>query len=182
MDATTGKILAESNSNSQIEPASMTKVMTGYIVADQIEQGMISSDDNVLISRKAWKMEGSRMFIEVGKQVSVEDLLKGLVIQSGNDAAVALAEYVAGSEQVFVDVMNEYASVLGLRNTLFQNSTGLPDADHFTSVRDLAVLSWGLIDNFPSHYDLYKEKEYTINNIRQLNRINCFGVMNLSMG
>ena len=128
MDATTGKILAESNSNSQIEPASMTKVMTGYIVADQIEQGMISNDDNVLISRKAWKMEGSRMFIEVGKRVSVKDLLKGLVIQSGNDAAVALAEYVAGSEQIFVDVMNEYASVLGLRNTLFQNSTGLPDA------------------------------------------------------
>ena len=109
MDATTGKILAESNSNSQIEPASMTKVMTGYIVADQIEQDMISNDDNVLISRKAWKMEGSRMFIEVGKRVSVKDLLKGLVIQSGNDAAVALAEYVAGSEQIFVDVMNEYA-------------------------------------------------------------------------
>ena len=120
MDATTGKILAESNSNSQIEPASMTKVMTGYIVADQIEQGMISKNDNVLISRKAWKMEGSRMFIEVGKRVSVKDLLKGLVIQSGNDAAVALAEYVAGSEQIFVDVMNEYASVLGLRNTLFK--------------------------------------------------------------
>jgi D-alanyl-D-alanine carboxypeptidase (penicillin-binding protein 5/6) len=170
MDATTGKILAESNSNSQIEPASMTKVMTGYIVADQIEQDMISNDDNVLISRKAWKMEGSRMFIEVGKRVSVEDLLKGLVIQSGNDAAVALAEYVAGSEQIFVDVMNEYASVLGLRNTLFQNSTGLPDADHFTSVRDLAVLSRALIDEFPSHYDLYKEKEFTFNNIRQLNR------------
>ena len=170
MDATTGKSLAESNSNSQIEPASMTKVMTGYIVADQIEQGMISNDDNVLISRKAWKMEGSRMFIEVGKRVSVKDLLKGLVIQSGNDAAVALAEYVAGSEQIFVDVMNEYASVLGLRNTLFQNSTGLPDADHFTSVRDLAVLSRALIDEFPSHYDLYKEKEFTFNNIRQLNR------------
>tara|TARA_B100001248_G_scaffold258600_1_gene243061 strand:- start:1742 stop:2899 length:1158 start_codon:yes stop_codon:yes gene_type:complete len=170
MDAITGKVLAESNSNSQIEPASMTKVMSGYIVADQIDQGMILSNDNVLISRKAWKMEGSRMFIEVGKQVSVEDLLKGLVIQSGNDAAVALAEYIAGSEQVFVDVMNEYASVLGLRNTLFQNSTGLPDADHFTSVRDLAVLSRALIDNFPSHYDLYKEKEYTFNNIRQLNR------------
>ena len=125
MDATTGKILAESNSNSQIEPASMTKVMSGYIVADQIEQGMISNDDNVLISSKAWKMEGSRMFIEVGKQVSVEDLLKGLVIQSGNDASVALAEYVAASEEVFVDVMNEYASLLGLRNTLFQNSTFL---------------------------------------------------------
>ena len=170
MDATTGKILAESNSNSQIEPASMTKVMTGYIVADQIEQGMISNDDNVLISRKAWKMEGSRMFIEVGKRVSVKDLLKGLVIQSGNDAAVALAEYVAGSEQIFVDVMNEYASVLGLRNTLFQNSTGLPDADHFTSVRDLAVLSKALIDEFPSHYELYNEKEFTFNNIRQLNR------------
>ena len=170
IDATTGKILAESNSNSQIEPASMTKVMTGYIVADQIEQDMISNDDNVLISRKAWKMEGSRMFIEVGKRVSVKDLLKGLVIQSGNDAAVALAEYVAGSEQIFVDVMNEYASVLGLRNTLFQNSTGLPDADHFTSVRDLAVLSKALIDEFPSHYDLYNEKEFTFNNIRQLNR------------
>ena len=136
IDPNTNYVIAESNSDGQIEPASMTKVMTGYIVADQIEQGMISNDDNVLISRKAWKMEGSRMFIEVGKRVSVKDLLKGLVIQSGNDAAVALAEYVAGSEQIFVDVMNEYASVLGLRNTLFQNSTGLPDADHFTSVRD----------------------------------------------
>ncbi len=169
MDATTGKILAESNSNSQIEPASMTKVMTGYIVADQIEQSMISNDDNVLISRKAWKMEGSRMFIEVGKRVSVKDLLKGLVIQSGNDAAVALAEYVAGSEQIFVDVMNEYASVLGLRNTLFQNSTGLLMLTIYQRKRS-CCLSRALIDEFPSHYDLYKEKEFTFNNIRQLNR------------
>ena len=160
MDATTGKILAESNSNSQIEPASMTKVMTGYIVADQIEQDMISNDDNVLISRKAWKMEGSRMFIEVGKKVSVLDLLKGIMIQSGNDASVAIAEYVGGTEDGFVDLMNAYAGAIGMNNSYFTNSTGLPSEGHLTSASDLAILTSKFITNFPDIYSLFKEKEF----------------------
>ena len=145
MDASTGKIIASGNPDSQIEPASMTKVMSAYVIADQLEQKLVSFDDLVLVSEKAWKMEGSRTFIEVGKKVPLIDLLRGLVIQSGNDATVALAEYIAGTEEGFVDVMNAYASEMGLSNTLFQNSTGLPNPSHFTSTRDLAVLGSRLI-------------------------------------
>ena len=136
MDASTGKIIASGNPDSQIEPASMTKVMSAYVIADQLKQKLVSFNDLVLVSEKAWKMEGSRTFIEVGKKVPLIDLLRGLVIQSGNDASVALAEYIAGTEDGFVDVMNAYASEMGLSNTLFQNSTGLPNPSHFTSTRD----------------------------------------------
>ena len=170
VEPVTGKVLAEFNADDQIEPASMTKVMTGYIAADQLQRNLVRADDEVLISTKAWKMEGSRMFIEAGKRVSFEELLKGIVIQSGNDASVAVAEYLGGTEEGFVDIMNAYAQSLGLNNTLFENSTGLPSSNHFSSARDLSIISANLINNFPEHYALYKEKSFTFNDIRQLNR------------
>ena len=170
LEANTNTVIAEFNSENQISPASMTKVMSGYVIADQIASGAISLDDKVLISEKAWKTGGSKMFIEAGKRVSVRDLLSGIVIQSGNDATVAMAEYVAGSEEGFVDFMNAYASELGLSNTLFQNAVGWTDPNHFSSVNDLAQLTKALIANFPDHYSTYKEKEFTFSGIRQLNR------------
>jgi D-alanyl-D-alanine carboxypeptidase (penicillin-binding protein 5/6) len=170
IEASTNTVIAEFNSDNQIAPASMTKVMSGYVIADQIANGSISLDDKVLISEKAWKTGGSKMFIEAGKRVLVEDLLSGIVIQSGNDATIAMAEYVAGSEEGFVDFMNAYASELGLTNSLFQNSTGFSDPNHFSSAKDLAKLTQALINNFPDHYATYKEKEFTFSGIRQLNR------------
>ena len=170
LEASTNTVIAEFNSDNQIAPASMTKVMSGYVIADQIANGSISLDDKVLISEKAWKTGGSKMFIEAGKRVSVKDLLSGSVIQSGNDATIAMAEYVAGSEEGFVDFMNAYASEMGLTNTLFQNSTGFSDPNHFTSAKDLAKLTQELINKFPDHYATYKEKEFTFSGIRQLNR------------
>ena len=170
IEPNTNTVIAEFNSDAQIEPASMTKVMTSYVIADQISSDLIRLEDEVLISNKAWRMEGSRMFIEAGKRVPVSKLLKGIIIQSGNDASVAMAEYAGGTEDGFVDLMNAYAGSLGLRNSLFQNSTGLPDANHFTSTSDLAKLTASFIKNFPEHYAIYKEKQYTYNDIKQLNR------------
>jgi D-alanyl-D-alanine carboxypeptidase (penicillin-binding protein 5/6) len=170
IEANTNTVIAEFNSDNQIAPASMTKVMSGYVIADQIANGSISLDDKVLISEKAWKTGGSKMFVEAGKRVSVKDLLSGIVIQSGNDATIAMAEYVAGSEEGFVDFMNAYASELGLTNSLFQNSTGFSDPNHFSSAKDLGKLTQALINNFPDHYATYKEKEFTFSGIRQLNR------------
>ena len=160
IDPTTNTVIAQSNSNGLIEPASMTKVMTAYVVADQIENDLISLDDKVLISEKAWRMGGSKMFIEVGKKVSILDLLKGIIIQSGNDAAVAIAEYVGGTEDGFVDLMNSYAASLGMNNTSFMNSTGLPDVNHLTTAEDLAILTSNFIIKFPEIYALFKEKEF----------------------
>ena len=170
LEASTNTVLAEFNSDNQIAPASMTKVMSGYVIADQIASGAISLDDEVLISEKAWKTGGSKMFIEAGKRISVKDLLSGIIIQSGNDATIAMAEHVAGSEEGFVDFMNAYAAELGLSNSLFQNSTGLSDPNHFTSAKDLANLTKALINKFPDHYATYREKEFTFGGIRQLNR------------
>ena len=170
IEASTNTVIAEFNSDNQIAPASMTKVMSGYVIADQIANGSISLDDKVLISEKAWKTGGSKMFIEAGKRVSVKDLLSGIIIQSGNDATIAMAEYVAGSEEGFVDFMNAYASEMGLTNSLFQNSTGFSDPNHFSSAKDLAKLTQALINNFPDHYATYNEKEFTFSGIRQLNR------------
>ena len=170
LESSTNTVIAEFNADIQISPASMTKVMTGYVIADQIASGAISLDDKVLISEKAWKTGGSKMFIEAGKRILVRDLLSGIVIQSGNDATVAMAEYVAGSEEGFVDFMNAYASELGLSNTLFQNAVGWTDPDHFSSANDLANITKALINNFPNHYATYKEKEFTFSGIRQLNR------------
>ena len=160
IEPTTNTIIAESNSTGLIEPASMTKVMTAYVVADQIGNDLISLDDKVLISEKAWKMGGSKMFIEVGKKVSIEDLLKGIIIQSGNDAAVAISEYVGGTEDGFVDLMNAYAGALGMDNTDFRNSTGLPDEQHLTSSKDLATLTSNFMTKFPDIFALFKEKEF----------------------
>ena len=170
LEASTNTVIAEFNSDNQIAPASMTKVMSGYVIADQIANGSISLDDQVLISEKAWKTGGSKMFIEAGKRVSVKDLLSGIIIQSGNDATIAMAEYVAGSEEGFVDFMNAYASDMGLSNSLFQNATGFSDPNHFTSAKDLSSLTRALINNFPDHYATYKEREFTFSGIRQLNR------------
>tara|TARA_Y100000768_G_scaffold334673_1_gene275509 strand:+ start:1079 stop:2227 length:1149 start_codon:yes stop_codon:yes gene_type:complete len=160
IDPNTNTVIAESNSDGLIEPASMTKVMTAYVAADQINNNLISLDDEVLISEKAWKMGGSKMFIEVGKKVTVLDLLKGIMIQSGNDASVAIAEYVGGSEDGFVDLMNSYAGAIGMQSTYFVNSTGLPNEGHLTSASDLALLTSKFITNFPDIYLLFKEKEF----------------------
>ena len=170
IEPNTNTVIAEFNSDSEIEPASMTKIMTSYVVADQIANDLISLDDQVLISEKAWRMEGSKMFIEAGKKVSVSDLLKGIIIQSGNDASVAIAEYAGGTERGFVDLMNAYAGALSMNNTIFKNSTGLPDENHFSSAKDLAILTSDFIKKFPDIYSLYKEKQFTFNNIKQLNR------------
>jgi D-alanyl-D-alanine carboxypeptidase (penicillin-binding protein 5/6) len=170
LEANTNTVIAEFNSDNQIAPASMTKVMSGYVIADQIANGAISLDDQVLISEKAWRTGGSKMFIQEGRRVSVQDLLSGIIIQSGNDATIAMAEFIAGSEEGFVDFMNAYATDMGLSNSLFQNATGFSDPNHFTSAKDLSKLTRALIHNFPAHYATYKEKEFTFGGIRQLNR------------
>ena len=170
IDHNSGYVLAEHNADKRIEPASLTKLMSAYVVLYEIERGGISIDDKVRISEKAWRMGGSRMFVEVNKYVSVDKLLKGLIIQSGNDATVALAEHIAGSEAAFVDLMNQHAKRLGMNATHFNNSTGWPDDNHYTTARDLAKLSRAIINDFPTHYSSYKIKEYTYNKIRQYNR------------
>ena len=170
IDHNSGHILAEKNADKRIEPASLTKLMTAYVVLFEIERGGISLEDEVKISKKAWRMGGSRMFVEVNTYVSVEKLLKGLIIQSGNDASVALAEHIASNEASFVELMNQHAERLNMDSTNFNNSTGWPDDNHYTTVRDLAKLSQAIITDFPKHYSAYKIKEYTYNNIRQYNR------------
>ena len=170
IDANTNRVLAEMNPDEEIEPASITKIMTGYIVSDQIQDGFITLDDEVLISENCWRKKGSRMFIEESSRVVLLDLIKGMVIQSGNDATCAIAEHVAGSEDNFVDLMMRYAKKMALDNTSFINPTGWPDADHYSSAKDIAKLSTLLIKDFPDHYSLYKEKWFTYNNIRQRNR------------
>ena len=170
IDANTNRVLAQMNPNEKIEPASITKIMTGYVVSDQIQEGFITLDDEVLISENCWRKKGSRMFIEEGSRVVLLDLIKGMVIQSGNDATCAIAEHVAGSEDNFVDLMMRYAEKMALDNTSFINPSGWPDTDHYSSAKDIAKLSTLLIKDFPEHYSLYKEKWFTYNNIRQRNR------------
>jgi D-alanyl-D-alanine carboxypeptidase (penicillin-binding protein 5/6) len=170
MDFDSGRILAQKEPDKRVEPASITKLMTAYLVDKALAAGDISLNDTPTISEKAWRMKGSKMFIEVGKQVAVEDLIKGMVIQSGNDATVALAEHVAGSEQAFAEYMNHQAAQLGMNNTQFRNSTGWPDPDHYSTARDIAILSRAVIRDFPEGYQYYREKEYTFNDIRQFNR------------
>ena len=170
VDANSGRVLAEKEADVQVEPASITKLMTSYVIYNEFEAGRLSMDDMVTISEKAWRMGGSRMYVEVDKQVSVHDLMKGLIIQSGNDATVALAEHIAGTERAFVDLMNQYAAKLGMTNTLFLNSTGWPAEGHLTSARDISKLALAVIQEFPEHYAWYKEKVFTYNNIKQYNR------------
>ncbi len=170
MDYNSGRILAQNRINERIEPASMSKMMTVYVIASALKEGQIKSEDMVTISEKAWRMEGSKMFIEVNKQVSVDDLLKGVIVQSGNDASVALAEYIAGTEEVFATIMNQYAAELGLKNTHFTNSSGLPDENHYSSAWDLAVIASSLIREFPDIYTYHSIREFTFNGIHQHNR------------
>ena len=170
IDTVTGTVLAEHNSKQRLPPASLTKIMTSFVAATEIEIGAIGLQDDVNVSVKAWRMEGSRMFIQEGTRVSVQDLLRGIIVQSGNDASVAIAEHIAGSEEGYVDVMNQQASRLGMPDTNYVNTTGLPDEDHYTTAADLAVLTIEMIKQFPEHYSLYSEKYFTYNNIRQPNR------------
>ena len=170
IDFDSGRILAEKDADVQIEPASITKLMTSYLVYSELEAGRLSMDEQVLISEKAWRMGGSRMYLEVGSKVSVELLLKGLIIQSGNDASVALAEHIAGGEDAFVGMMNQYAANMGMSSTHYKNSTGWPDVEHLTTARDIATLAEAFIRDFPEHYKGYSEKVFTYNNIKQYNR------------
>ena len=170
MDAKTGLTLAANNPDAPVEPASLTKLMTAFIVFREIERETISLDDIVVISEKAWRSEGSRMFIEVGDKVRIDDLLMGLVVQSGNDAAVALAEHVAGSEEGFADLMNQTASELGMDNSNFVNSAGMPHPDHYTTARDISQLARAILIDQPDHYGRYKIREFTWNGITQKNR------------
>lgn len=170
IDPLSGHVIMEHNSNERLPPASLTKMMTAYIVERELDEGRISMTDMVPISVKAWRTEGSRTFVREGTSVSVEDLLKGVIIQSGNDASVALAEFIAGSEGAFVDIMNQQAQLLGMTNTHFQNATGLPATDHFSTAYDLALLARAIIQDYPENYPLYAEKHFTYNNIRQPNR------------
>ena len=170
IDAATGAAMVEFNAEQRLPPASLTKIMTSYVAAKAIESGTVSMDDEVNVSVKAWRMGGSRMFIREGTRVRLEDILRGIIIQSGNDASVALAEHIAGSEGAFVDVMNRYAVQLGMENTNFVNATGWPDDNHYTTARDLARLTVALINEYPAHYRMYSEKSFTYADIRQPNR------------
>ena len=170
MDAVTGDILVESGADGRFAPASLTKMMTSYIVEHEIAEGNVAETDLVPISVKAWKTPGSRMFVREGTQVLLGDLLRGVIIQSGNDASVALAEYIAGSEEAFADLMNQHARRLGLTNTNFENATGLPAENHYSSPRDLALIARALIQDFPDQYAIYAEKYFTYNDIKQPNR------------
>ncbi|GGC81902.1 D-alanyl-D-alanine carboxypeptidase family protein [Marinobacter halophilus] len=170
MDPLTGHIIMEHNSGERLPPASLTKMMTAYIVERELDEGRIAMTDLVPISVKAWQTGGSRTFVREGTQVPVEDLLKGVIIQSGNDASVALAEFVAGSESAFVDIMNQQATLLGMTNTNFENATGLPSPNQYSTAYDLAVLAQAIIEDYPENYPLYAVKSFTFNNIRQPNR------------
>jgi serine-type D-Ala-D-Ala carboxypeptidase (penicillin-binding protein 5/6) len=170
IDHDSGAILSAGDPDMQIEPASLTKLMTAYIVFREIAEGRQSLDDMVFVSEKAWRMEGSRMFIKVNTKVKMEDLIKGMIIQSGNDATVALAEHVAGTEESFAGMMNKVAAELGMKGTHFVNSTGMPAEGHLTTATDLAILTRSLINQYPEYYKYYSVKEFTWNNIKQGNR------------
>jgi D-alanyl-D-alanine carboxypeptidase (penicillin-binding protein 5/6) len=172
VDFNSNHVLVESDPDMRVEPASITKVMTSYIVFSELASGNIKLTDTVTVSETAWRTGGSRMFIEPSMQPTVEQLIMGMVVQSGNDASVALAEHLAGTEDAFAGLMNHYADQLGMTNSHFMNSTGLPHENHFTTARDVATLSIALIKNFPDFYPWYSEKEYSFNNIRQHNRNN----------
>jgi serine-type D-Ala-D-Ala carboxypeptidase (penicillin-binding protein 5/6) len=170
MDHDSGRVLAALEPDARQEPASLTKVMTAYGVFRALKEGRIQLGDLVTISEHAWKQEGSRMFVEVGKQVSVENLIQGMIVQSGNDATVALAEHVAGTEPTFVQMMNSYAKELGMTGSHFTNAAGMPDPEHYMTARDAVLLSSALIREFPDYYRWYAQKEFTWNGITQQNR------------
>ena len=170
VDQGSGRVLAALEPDSRQEPASLTKLMTAYAVFKALKEGRIKLDDAVTISEHAWKMEGSKMFVEVGKQVSVENLIQGMIVQSGNDATVALAEHVAGTEATFVQMMNSYAKQLGMNGSHFTNSAGMPDPEHYITARDAATLAMAIVREFPDDYKWYSQREFTWNGITQQNR------------
>ena len=170
LDAQTNKVIVEYEADERNPPASLTKIMTTYLVEQMIQRGVVERSEQVPVSIKAWKAEGSKMFIREGTQVDLMDLLRGVVIQSGNDASIALAEFVAGDEASFAQMMNEQAEKLGMLNSNFLNSTGLPDEGHYSSARDMALLTKDMIKRFPEHYQLYSERSFKFNNIEQPNR------------
>ena len=170
LDGSTGTELASLHPDLRLAPASLTKLMTAYVIFNALSEGQIGLNDEVTVSEKAWRTEGSRMFIEVGSRVSVEDLLLGMIVQSGNDASVALAEHVAGTEDVFAQLMNQHAARLGLTSTKFQNATGLPHEEHYSTARDLGILAKSIISEFPDYYKWYSVREYEYNDIKQPNR------------
>ncbi len=170
MDAESKTVLAEGNAHLKLPPASLTKIMTDYVAAAEIEAERLRMDELVEVSINAWKTGGSKMFIKEGTKVSVEDLLRGIIVQSGNDASVALAEHIAGDEVEFAKIMNSYAKELGLNNTHYENATGLPHPEHLSTAYDNALLTQALISRFPSQYKIYAELEFTYNEITQPNR------------
>ena len=170
LDAQTNKVIVEYEADERNPPASLTKIMTTYLVEQMIQRGVFERSEQVPVSIKAWKAEGSKMFIREGTEVDLMDLLRGVVIQSGNDASIALAEFVAGDEASFAQMMNEQAEKLGMLNSNFLNSTGLPDEGHYSSARDMALLTKDMIKRFPEHYQLYSERSFKFNNIEQPNR------------
>ena len=172
VDATTGRELAVLEPDNRLAPASLTKLMTAYVVFRSLKEGQLGLDDEVTVSEKAWRTPGSRMFIEVGTRVTVRDLLLGMIVQSGNDASVALAEHIAGSEAVFAQLMNQYAASIGLASSNFENATGLPGENHYSTARDLATLARAIISEFPEYYQWYSVKEFEYNDIKQPNRNN----------
>ncbi|MFB4202879.1 D-alanyl-D-alanine carboxypeptidase family protein [Arhodomonas sp. KWT2] len=170
MDYHSGRMIASKDPDARVEPASLTKLMTAYVVFKELDAGNIAMDDMVRVSERAWRAPGSRMFIEAGDQVSVANLLRGMIIQSGNDASIALAEYVAGTEDTFAQVMNQYADALGMDNTHYVNATGLPTEEHYSSAHDTAILARALISEFPQYYKFYSTKTFKWNGIEQSNR------------
>jgi len=170
IDFDTGSTLAEYAADMRVEPASITKIMAAYVVFHELRAGRLKLEDQVTISEKAWRMEGSRMFAKVGDQIPVEQLVLGMIVQSGNDSTIALAEHIAGSEESFVALMNNFAVKIGLTGTNFRNAAGLPDPQHYSTARDIATLARTIINEFPDYYRWYAVREYTWNNIRQYNR------------
>lgn len=170
VDGNTGHELASLEPDKALAPASLTKLMTAYSIFQALQENQIALDDQVIVSENAWRTPGSRMFIEVGTRVTVRDLLLGMIVQSGNDASVALAEHVAGSESVFAEVMNQYAAALGMHSSRFENATGLPGEQHYSTARDLATLARAIVREFPDYYRWYSVKEFEYNKIKQNNR------------
>lgn len=170
VDVTSGQVVASSNADQKVEPASLTKIMTAYLAFTAIKEKRLKLEQQANVSTVAWKTRGSRMFIEPRKPVTVDELIKGVIIQSGNDASVALAEAVSGSEAAFVDSMNKEAARMGMVNTVFKNSTGLPDPEHMTTVRDLAIIARRMINDHPDYFPYYSMREFTYNKIKQSNR------------
>ena len=172
VDSKTGHEIASLEPDKKVAPASLTKLMTAYVVFHALRENQVTLEDEVTVSERAWRAEGSRMFIEVGKRVSIQDLLLGMIVQSGNDASIALAEHLAGTESVFAEIMNQYAKALGMHSSNFVNATGLPDDNHYSTARDLATLARAIIAEYPDYYRWYSVREFTYNDIKQPNRNN----------